>query len=229
MYNRINNQFKLKPPNQTKQNKTDLTDIYKDIYLEPYGCFSSLDEKIFLKEINNYSNKNIFDSGIIISENKTDTDLRDLINRVKSNGYDKYANTILAKYNKDPDEFLKKINIIEIGTLGKLAGYSYLSIYKTNEHSLGKIFLTYSPPMDNNDNKTKSDLPTYTLTPILNNYTNEQEQNGKPLACGYPCLQNNEPLTFTDNGVKKQYMCGSFAYPNIKTPSRFAVYHIAEK
>ena len=229
LYDLINNQFNLKPQPRTRPNKSDLTDMYKDIYLEPYGCFSSLDEKIFLKEINKYSNQFIFDSGIVITESEINSNLRDLIKRVMNNGYDKYANKILNKYDSDPDGYSKKISIVEIGTLGKLAGYNYLSIYKINKTTRGKIFLTYSPPMDDKDNKMKSDLPNYTLTPILNNYTDEEHENGKELACGYPCSENNEPLTFTEKGVTKQYMCGSFGYPNIKTPPRFAVYHIAEK
>ena len=36
-------------------------------------------------------------------------------------------------------------------------------------------------------------------------------------------------MVFTENGEVKQYMCGSVGFPDIKTPSRFAVYKIAEK
>jgi hypothetical protein len=36
-------------------------------------------------------------------------------------------------------------------------------------------------------------------------------------------------MTFVENGITKQYMCGSVGYPDIKTPPRFAVYHILEK
>jgi hypothetical protein len=81
-----------------------------------------------------------------------------------------------------------------------------------------------------NQNVSKSDLPKYTLTPKLNNYTNEEENAaGKEFSCGYPCLPGGNPMTFTENGVTKQYMCGSVAYPNIRTPPRFAVYKITER
>ena len=75
---------------------------------------------------------------------------------------------------------------------------------------------------------SSSDLPNYTLTPRLNNYTNELENDtSKELSCGYPCLPFNKPDTFVDSqGVTRQYMCGSVAYPTIKTPSRYAVYEI---
>jgi hypothetical protein len=241
LYSLINQQFKTQRPEEKKvvPSKTDLTDIYKDIYLQPYGCFTSLDEKFFLKQINPYSKQKVFDSGIIISENRRSEDMRELIERVRSNGFDKYANYAFNKYDKDPEGYHKNMSIIEIGILGKLAGYNYLSVYKINENTRGKIYLTYSPPMDDQlgfnssgytKNLTKSDLPTFTLTPKLNNYTNEEEKTkGKELACGYPCLPYDKPMTFKENGVTKQYMCGSVAYPNIKTPPRFAVYKISEK
>jgi len=223
-----------------RASRTDLTNIYKNIRLQPYGCFSSLDEKFFLKQINPYSNDTTFDSGIIISESKRSSDMRNLIQQVINNGYDKFAYEMLSKYDKDPDGYSKNMDIINIGILGKLAGYNYLSVYKLNEHVRGKIYLTYSPPMDDQlgfgytdeeytKNLTKNDLPGYTLTPKLNNYTNEDEKApGKELACGYPCLPYDKPMTFTENGVTKQYMCGSVGFPNIKTPTRFAVYKIID-
>ena len=110
-----------------------------------------------------------------------------------------------------------------------MAGYNYLSVYKINETTRGKIYLSYSPPMDElMDNKlTKSEK--YTLTPVLNKYTNELEKAPeKELSCGYPCMSGDKPETFVENGVVKQYMCGSAGYPTIKTPSRFAVYKIVE-
>ena len=86
----------------------------------------------------------------------------------------------------------------------------------------------FNSPKENN--YTVSDLPNYTLTPKLNNYTNEEEKApGKEMSCGYPCLPNNKPLTFVENGITKQYMCGSVGYPDIKTPPRFAVYKIVER
>uniref|UniRef100_A0A6C0B0N7 Uncharacterized protein n=1 Tax=viral metagenome TaxID=1070528 RepID=A0A6C0B0N7_9ZZZZ len=212
--------------------KTDVTEIYKDISIEPYGCFSSVDEKFFLKEINKYSNKNVFDSGIIISESRRSDDMKELIQQVINNGFDQYGYSMLHKYNNDPDGYSKNMNIKEIGVLGKLAGYNYISVFKIDEHTRGKIYLTYSPPMDDENKKhvAVSDVPGFTLTPKLNNYTNEEEKApGKEMACGYPCLPYDKPMTFDDNGVTRQYMCGSVAYPDIKSPTRFAVYRIVEK
>ena len=223
-------------------NKT-LNEMYRDIYLEPYGCFTNLKDHFFLKKINPYSKQKVFDSGIIISENETTKDMLELINKVIINGYDIYGNSILEKYSGTD---FKHVNIEEIGVLGKLAGYNYLSIYKTNLRDRGKIYLTYSPPMESsitetigpnytidqyNSHLVKSDLPNYTLTPKLNKYTNEQERApDKELSCGYPCFKDDEPHTFTDsNGEQRQYMCGSVAYPGIKTPHRYSVYHIAER
>ena len=224
-----------------KPNKMDLTEIYKDIDLQPYGCFSSLDEKFFLKKINPYTNSNVFDSGLIISEDNRKKDTHELITQVINNGFGTYAYYIFNKYDNDPDGYSKNMDIKEFAILGKLAGYDYLSVYKLNESTRGKIYLTYSPPMETqlgfnattdeyNNNLTKSNLPTYTLIPKLNNYTNENEKTpGKELACGYPCLPNDKPMTFNENGTTKQYMCGSVGFPDIKTPPRFAVYKIVEK
>ena len=205
-----------------------LTEFYKDIKLQPYGCFNNLDEKFFQKQMNPYSNN--IDSLVIINDDTSDIDIKALIKTVMNNGYDIYAFKILNKYNSMQDGY-RKINIEEIATLGKLAGYNYLSIYKINEKTRGKMYLSYSPPMDelSDDKITKSDLPDYTLTPKLNNYTNEIEKAvGKELSCGYPCLPDGKPETFVEKGKTKQYMCGSVGYPTIKTPTRFAVYKIVE-
>jgi hypothetical protein len=243
LFDLINAQFKTKkePIVTVLPSKTDLTDIFKDITLQPYGCFTSLDEKFFLRKVNVYSKNNGLDSGIIISDTDTKNDTLELIEKVKNNGFDKYAYYIYNKYNDMPDGYNKNMSILELGVLGKLAGYNYLSIYKLNKNTRGHVYLTYSPPLnddleynytqaDYNKVLSKSDLPGYTLTPKLNNYTNEEEKApGKELSCGYPCLPYDKPLTFKENGVTKQYMCGSVGYPNIKTPSRFAVYRIVEK
>jgi hypothetical protein len=248
LFQLINSQFKKPQPEQIekkfeiiKPQQTDLTEIYKDIGLEPYGCFTSLDEKFFMKQVNPYSKTNVFDSVIVISENRRTEDTKELIQRVMENGFDKYAHYILNKYEKDPEGYSKNMNIKEFAILGKLAGYNYLSVYKIDINTRGKIYLSYSPPMDEqlgfnvtkdeyNKNLTKSDLPDFTLTPKLGNYTNEKEKEpGKELSCGYPCLPYNKPMIFDDSGVTKQYMCGSVAYPDIKTPPRFAVYRIVEK
>ena len=235
LFRSINTQSKPKSVERTiVPSKTDLTDIFKDISLQPYGCFSSLDEKFFLKQKNPYSGN--LDSGIVISDTDATNDTHELIEKVKNNGFETYAYYIYNKYNNMPDGYNKNMSILELGVLGKLAGYNYLSIYKLNKNTRGKVYLTYSPPLDDDaesdytDLITKSDLPEYTLTPKLNNYTNEEEKTkGKELSCGYPCLPYDKPLTFKEKGVTKQYMCGSVGYPNIKTPPRFAVYKIVEK
>jgi hypothetical protein len=195
-----------------------------NISIEPYGCFSNLEEKFFEKQVNMYSKKGIPDSGIIISRHRTDHDMRDLLDQINENGFGLYANTIFKKYNSVG---YNKMSIIEIAVVAKLAGYNYLSIYKIDQHTRGKIILSYSPPLDNIQTKklTASDLPNYTLTPPINGYTHEEARDpGKVLACGYSCVENDKEDTFGDG--KNVYMCGSVAYPNIKTPPRYAVYKI---
>ena len=223
-YNSFNaKQLEIKNNLVQKPSVYRLTDYYKDIKLQPYGCFTQLDEKFFQKQLNIYTNN--YDSLLIINDNTSDIDIKALVAKVLDNGYDIYAFKILHKYKGG----YQNISIEEIGILGKLAGYNYLSVYKINETTRGKIYLSYSPPMDElmDDKLTKS--LSYTLTPSLNNYTNETEKvPGKELSCGYPCKLDGKPETFNDNGIVKQYMCGSVGFPTIKTPSRFAVYKIVE-
>jgi hypothetical protein len=95
LFGSVNTQFKQKDniestrsTNNYKPSKIDLTDIYKDIYLEPYGCFSSLDEKFFMKEINKYSKRQVYDSGILISESRASQDPQNLITKVIDNGFE---------------------------------------------------------------------------------------------------------------------------------------------
>ena len=73
--------------------------------------------------MNPYSNN--IDSLVIINDDTSDIDIKALIKTVMNNGYDIYAFKILNKYKDD----YRNINIEEIATLGKLAGYNYLSIY----------------------------------------------------------------------------------------------------
>jgi hypothetical protein len=230
----INRQFKL---NETdlfvKPRITDLTGIYSNISLKPYGCFSRLDEKFFQKKIN-YSKNGLLDSGRIISDTNQDRDIHDLINEVIKIGFGKYGYYLINKFSRN----YSGMDIKEIGILAKLAGYNYLSVYKLNETTRGKIYLSYSPPMNSqvdytantaeyNKSLNVSDLPGHTLTPKLNEFTNELENaKGKELACGYTCLTDGKPLVYDDNGIKRHYMCGSVGFPDIKTPTRFAVYQL---
>jgi hypothetical protein len=234
MFHRINYQFKKpsKRENNKKPHKTDIVGIYKDISIKPYGCFSSLDEKFFQKKLKN----GVPHSGMIISDSNQDHDIRELINNIIDIGFDQYGYHLINKYKRD----YSGMNIKEIGILAKLAGYSYISVYKLNEGTRGKIYLSYSPPMNKQldydasqeesaKHLTKSDLPKHTLTPELDKYTNEEEKApGKELSCGYTCLTSGKQLTHKENGIKRHYMCGSVGYPNIKTPTRFAVYELIE-
>jgi hypothetical protein len=232
LFHLINSQFKSKQKAGFKlPRKTDLVGIYKNITIKPYGCFSNLDKKFFQKKIN-YAKNGSLDSGILISDTDQDRSIQDLIDHVIRIGFDQYGYSLINRFNGN----YSGISIKEIGILAKLAGYNYLSIYKLDEKTRGKIYLTYSPPLnrqiDYNASKeeydkslTISDLKNYTLTPKLDNYTNEKAP-GKELSCGYTCLTEGKPLIYDDNGTKRHYMCGSVAYPEIKTPARFAVYQL---
>ena len=208
---------------------TDLNEYYDDIFLEPYGCFTNMKDKFFTKKINPYSKLKIYDSGIFLSDKQEE--IIDLIKRVIKNGYDIYGHGIMNKYH---GKNYNDITIQELAVLGKLAGYNYISVYKTYQNERAKVLFTYSPPMDVSlpekytkaeyeKNLSKSDLPGYVLTANKDAYTNDRDRTpGKELSCGYPCSTKPEK----DNKV---YMCGSVAYPDIKTPPRYSVYHIAEK
>ena len=62
-------------------------------------------------------------------------------------------------------------------------------------------------------NLSISDVPKLKVQ-ALNSSSEEQG------VCGYPCIGVDQ---------KKNFKCGSVGYPTIKTPTRFAVYKIAEK
>ena len=78
---------------------SDLSEIYKDILVEPYGCFTNIDDKFFLKQINRYRTDKVFDSGMIIDENQVNKDMNTLIDKVLKNGFNIFANHIINKYN----------------------------------------------------------------------------------------------------------------------------------
>jgi len=204
-------------------------DILNDITIKPIGCFTNISTLCFTSCVNPYSKESVTDSGINIT--KYPDDIKTLIKTVIKNGYDIYGNKILDKYKKTD---YSNLSLIELGTLGYLIGYRYISISSNGYNNQNNIFFSYSPPMDDKvDEKhiAKSDLPNYTLTPKLDNYSNEMNTKpGKELSCGYPCLQNKTSQTFVDSdGVTKQYMCGSVAFPSIKTPARYSVYQLIEK
>ena len=202
--------------------------------LKPYGCFTNIKDKFFKKKINPYSDYKMFDSGIVINNNY---DIKKLINKIIINGFDIYGHKLLKKYHSGD---YSNITIEELGYITKFLGYEYISIFKTKLHTRGNIYLTYSPPLDINLSEfqdeytkyiSKTDLKDYKLLPKLNNYKNETEyKSTKELSCGYPCLSNGEPEIYKNqDGSISQYMCGSVAYPTIKTPPRYAIYKIVEE
>jgi hypothetical protein len=222
-----NKVFSSEKPNIT------ITGSYKPVTIEEYGCFTNLKNQFFLQQINPYSTTHEYDSGIFISENDKSKKIDSLIQRIIKNGYSLYANKIDKKYKKSG---YSGISILEAATLGKLAGYNYISVSKNDfsDNAGINIYLTYSPPTvsstiykygykftdeEFDSTLTQSDLPDYSLTPKVG--------SGSDQVCGFPCLINGKPDTFVDSsGVKRQYMCGSRHYPTLKTPEHFAIYKI---
>ena len=198
---------KLEKELKQKPSVSDVSEIHKDIYLEPYGCFSSLDTKFFASKINDDK----YDTGLILRNND---DIKRLVEKIIADGYDIFGNRLMRKYNNNYDN----INIIELGILGKLSGHNYISVFSYDENRRGNVYLTYSPPMDRqvsyepNDSKfkehlSKSDAPDLSLT-----------KNKDIKVCGYSCI-----------GDSNGFMCGSVGFPDMSAPTRFAVYRIAER
>lgn len=221
-------------PNTSEIKSNSKKPNFKKITIEPYGCFINLKEQFFQRSINPYSKTNEYDAGIIITDNPKNKQLKNLIIKVIENGYDKYGNEILKKYDKGGYEAL---GITDIAILGKLDGYDYLSIYKNGpSDSEGvRIYLTYSPPMVNRtenvygyDYNKEEYESLLTKQVILKNIKLNPKIGEKDVeVCGYPCLINNKPDTYIDSkGVKRQYMCGSVNYPDLRSDETYAVYKI---
>lgn len=211
---------------------------YDNIKLNPYGCFKNLKSNFFEKIINPY-NKNLqgdnYTSGLILSDNEKDKDIQKLIHIVIDNGFEAYGKRILKKYDSVKNGF-REVSLKEIGTLAKLAGYNYVSVYKYGPDSGGTIYLTYSPPMvsdihsnfgydytsdEYNSILTKPSYPIETLTPKISDLDTDN------IRCGYPCTNNGVLDTFIDSsGNKRCYMCGSVGYPTINTSEIYSVYKI---
>ena len=213
---------------------SSVKDPFNDITIKPYGCFINLKNQYFLQESNPYNKLNQLDSGIIIKDDSIGKqDLLRLIKTIHDNGYEKYANTLLKKYeNKEATA----MSLMEYATLGYLNGYKYISLYKTDLRGKGRVYFTYSPPTassaiykhgyDFNDSEyqdilTKPTLPVESLTPLIGD-------NSDSAKCGFPCLsENGEPITFKDSGGNtREYMCGSVNYPSIKDDELWAMYEI---
>jgi hypothetical protein len=211
---------------------SSVNDPFHDISLKPVGCFENLKNQYFIHEVNQYNSSSQLDSGIIIKDDDIGKkNLSRLIETIRDNGYISYGNTLKRKMNN-----LSDLSIIDYATIGYLNGYKYISVYKTDLHGKGRVYFTYSPPTlssatykygynftdeEFKEILTPPDFPDYELTPTL--------QSDKK--CGFPCLNSKgEPETFIDSsGVKRQYMCGSVNYPNIKDPEVYALYEIISK
>ena len=108
-------------------------------------------------------------------------------------------NDYVNQLKKKYNSNYKNITIQELGALALFAGYSYISVCKESTDGYLKIYFTYSPPMD----KKENDLKYLSKSDSLN--------------CGYPCSESSSS------------MCGSINYPNIKSPSLFAIYKVTVK
>jgi hypothetical protein len=187
-----------------KQHILKINDINKDITLEPVGCFNNLYNKFFLRKINPFNKLKEFDSGITISQNTLKEDYLKIIEIVSNNGFQSFATYFKNKYSKD----FSKVPLKELGALALFSGYSYVSICKFNENTISQIFLTYSPPMERHNITGNFDSDEYNkyLSPVDSDIS----------TCGFTC------------GDGSKYKCGSISYPNIKSDTKYAVYHIKE-
>ena len=215
-----------------------IKDIYKDITIEPYGCFTNLKNQFFLQQINPYSTTQEYDSGIIIDDKDINSKLKNLIITVINNGYDIYGKKLLKEYEKSG---YTGVSLLDLGILGKLSGYNYMSISKQDISDLEgfKVYYTYSPPTvsssiykygynftdeDFESVKTDSEFPVSSLVKKTGNSNTDSK------LCGHPCLLNGKPDTFVDSkGETKNYMCGSNTFPTLKSPELFAIYKIISK
>ena len=140
-----------------------ITETIDNIDIKPVGCYTNIKGLFFTSCINPYSTSKIQDSGIFIS--KYPNDMVTLVKRVIQNGYDKYGNRILNKYNKTD---YSDLDLLEIATLGYLSGYRFMSIYKLDEVSKYKTH-------HNNYTKLKSELNKL-LTKKLKEYGYEMSK-----------------------------------------------------
>jgi len=185
----------------TKKRIKSISNPDRDIKLQPLGCFYNLEEKFFYKKINPFAKIKEFDSLFVI---QNETSFKELKNEVKDNGFQDYVSSLDTNYNK--------LTLQQLAVLGVFAGYNYISLYKKNESEYGKIFLSYSPPMDKHNIYGYFTQKEYNQSLLKPDLPAESLKNG---GCGFNCK---------DPGL----MCGSDNYPNIKNTPRFAVYRMVE-
>ena len=173
-----------------------ITDPNKDIKLKIIGCFSNLGENFFYKKINPFAKIKEFNSLLVIKDSSS---FSDLLNEVNNNGFSNYTSSLDKNFNN--------ITLQELAVLGLFAGYRYISVFKKNKDEYGKIFLSYSPPMN------KHNISGYFSPKEYSN--NLLEPDTPSSSCGFKCNSGD-------------YMCGSANYPNIKNTPHFAVYEIIE-
>ena len=210
--------------------------IKKNMFVPEKPHFNYI--KDIYKEINPYSTTQEYDSGIIIDDKDINSKLKNLIITVINNGYDIYGKKLLKEYEKSG---YTGVSLLDLGILGKLSGYNYMSISKQDISDLEgfKVYYTYSPPTvsssiykygynftdeDFESVKTDSEFPVSSLVKKTGNSNTDSK------LCGHPCLLNGKPDTFVDSkGETKNYMCGSNTFPTLKSPELFAIYKIISK
>ena len=183
----------------TKNRIKSILNPDSDIKLEPLGCFYNLDEKFFYKKINPFAKIKEFDSLFVI---QNESSFKELLNEVKDNGFGDYVERLDTNYNN--------LTLQQFAVLGVFAGYNYISLYKKNESEYGKIFLSYSPPMNKHNIYGYFDEKNYNQSLLKHDLPHESLAG-----CGYKCKDS-------------EMMCGSNNYPNIKNTPRFAVYRMVE-
>jgi hypothetical protein len=198
----------------------NIKDINRDITLEQVGCYKNISDKFFLRKINPFAKTKTFDSVLVVSDQK---DYETLFNAISNNGFVDFINFIKKKYT--PDTY-KNISMQELAALGRFAGYSYISIYRTSNNGPSRIYFTYSQPLISEITSTQSNLDKFKAPPDFPNYNVISKNKDDPDSCGYQCTNpDGSPQV---NGLNGIYNCGSINYKNIKSPITVSVYKIVE-
>jgi hypothetical protein len=179
----------------------------EDITVKPYGCFKDIDERFFIRKLNPFSKVKIFNSVFVISENSMQKDFQTLFDEITQNGFGEYA---LKQKNKN------SFTLQELGALCLYAGYSYMSIFKTGLDGNMRIYFSYSPPMNKLNITGQFNQKEYNKYLLKSDLNYSLKFSSSETMCGYPC-----------NSKNPDYYCGSLNYPNIKSPTTFAVYSVS--